>query len=382
MQKAAAGLKCEVFVVDNNSTDGSEAYFAGKFPAVHFKWNNSNQGFGKASNSVLSKATGEHILFLNPDTIIPEDCFTKCLAFFNKHANCGALGVRMVDGSGKYLPESKRGLPSPSASFFKILGLSNIFPSSKIFAQYYAGHLPQAKSNKVEVLAGAFMMLSRKALLATGGFDEDFFMYGEDIDLSYRVRKAGMSNYYFADTSIIHFKGESTQKLSGNYIEHFYGAMGLFARKHYGENKKLLYLVSLAIKVTRAFSLIKTAGTTQTPQAKPTPQTAIVAGQQKFNECVAILKHAAPPVLLIGRIAINLKELQPAIGELNILSQIIRTHKINQVVFCEADLSYKEIISHFEKNATKASFLIHSNGSNSMVGSNNKNSRGLFIAGS
>jgi GT2 family glycosyltransferase len=377
--KAAAQIECEVFVVDNSSTDGSEAYLSGKFPGVIFRWNQTNLGFGKASNSVLAEAKGEHILFLNPDTIIPENCFTKSLAFFETHPDCGALGVRMLDGSGNFLKESKRGLPSALGSFFKLAGLARIFSSSKTFAQYYAGHLPEKENCQVEVLAGAFMMLSKNAILATRGFDEDFFMYGEDIDLSYRISKAGMINYYFADTTIIHFKGESTKKFSSKYVEHFYGAMELFVKKHAAANSNNLRLILLAIRAKKALAGLKKRRTIKYA-SKPGSKTAIVASQKVFTECVSLVKHASPPVLLVGRIAPEPQVNQTAIGDVNHLKETIMVNKVDQVIFCEADLSFEKIIHVMETNRGKASFLFHGKGSQSIVGSNDKNSEGLFIA--
>ncbi len=377
--KAAKNIEAEIFVVDNNSTDGSESYLTKKFPAVIFKWNRSNLGFGKASNSVLSEAKGEHILFLNPDTIVPEDCFSKCISFFKTQPDCGALGVRMLDGSGRFLKESKRGFPSPRGSFFKLSGLASIFSSSKTFAQYYAGHLSENQNNEVEVLAGAFMMLSQKAIAATGGFDEDFFMYGEDIDLSYRINKAGMLNYYFADTTIIHFKGESTQKFSSHYLEHFYGAMELFVNKHATAKSKNLRLMILAIRANKSLARLR-GRSTGNHSPKAGLKTAIVASQQVFTECVSLVKHASPPVLLVGRIAPEPQDNQTAIGDLARLKETITVNKIDQVIFCEADLSFEKMIHAVETNRGETSFLFHGKGSHSIVGSDDKNSRGLFIA--
>ncbi len=377
--RATASIGCEIFVIDNNSTDGSKSFLQNKFPQVIFKWRNDNIGFGKASNSVLVEAKGKHILFLNPDTVLPEDCLVKSLRFFEQHPDCGALGVRMIDGAGNFLKESKRGLPSPEGSLYKMAGLAKLFSSSKSFAQYYAGHLPEKQNNPVEVLAGAFMMLSKKAILETGGFDEDFFMYGEDIDLSQRIRKAGMTNYYFAETTIIHFKGESTQKQSDHYIEHFYGAMELFIKKHYSENKKLLRSMTAAIKASKTFAKLKRPNRKQ--QAPVTSmETAIVASQHHFNECVDLVKHARPPVMLVGRIAANALDRAPSIGHMGQFPGLIPEKKIAQVIFSESTISFKEIIAAVEQCRNKATFLFHAGGSESIVGSNDKNSRGIFIA--
>lgn len=239
VQKASTNLAVEVWVVDNASQDGSRNYLETKFPSVHFIWNNTNIGFAKANNQALPNAGGEFVLFLNPDTIVPEDCFIQCIHFLKQKTNAGALGIRMIDGKGNFLPESKRSFPLPSASFYKLSGLSFLFPKSKIFGRYHLGHLSEHQNHEVDVLSGAFMMIKKEVLQQTGGFDESFFMYGEDIDLSFRIQQtpcletgSNYKNYYFSNSTIIHFKGESTRKGSLNYVRMFYKAMSLFAKKH------------------------------------------------------------------------------------------------------------------------------------------------------
>ena len=237
VQKACRQIESEIIVADNNSTDGSRAYLEDNFPAVKFIWNSDNIGFAKANNIALQQASGEYILFLNPDTLVAEDCFEKCISYLQSHKEAGALGVKMLDGAGTFLKESKRSFPSPVTSFFKLSGLAGLFPQSKIFSKYHLGYLNENASNEVDVLAGAFMMIPKKVLDKTGSFDEDFFMYGEDIDLSYRIQEAGYKNFYFSETQIMHFKGESTKKGSLNYVRLFYKAMSIFAKKHYGSSK-------------------------------------------------------------------------------------------------------------------------------------------------
>ncbi|MGZ3951271.1 MAG: glycosyltransferase family 2 protein [Flavisolibacter sp.] len=249
VQKSAAGLEVQVMVVDNQSKDGSLEYLQPKFPGVHFIDNERNAGFAKACNRGLKCAKGELVLFLNPDTIVPEDCFTKCLSFFDTHPDCGALGIKMIDGSGKFLKESKRSFPSPLTSLYKLTGLSLLFPKSRVFGRYHLGHLDKNFNHEVDVLAGAFMMVRKSLLEKVGGFDEDFFMYGEDVDLSYRIQEAGFKNYYLSETAIIHFKGESTRRGSLNYVKMFYNAMSVFVRKHYGRTRAGVFnfLIHLAI---------------------------------------------------------------------------------------------------------------------------------------
>ncbi len=237
VQKATRNLAAEIFVIDNNSSDGSQEFLQPRFRGIHFCRNSENVGFAKASNQALKAARGQYILFLNPDTIVPEDCFEKCISFFENHPGGGAIGIRMLDGTGKFLKESKRSFPSPLTSFFKLLGLARLFPKSVFFSKYHLGHLDAYEDHEVDVLAGAFMMVKKEVLDKVGAFDENFFMYGEDIDLSYRIQKAGFKNYFFAGSSIIHFKGESTKKGSLNYVRMFYSAMSNFVKKHYGGAK-------------------------------------------------------------------------------------------------------------------------------------------------
>ena len=263
--KATTGLHTEIIVVDNNSFDNSIAYLQPKFPVVRFIANQENVGFARACNQGLKLSTGKYILFLNPDTIVPEDCFKKCIAFFESHSDAGALGIKMLDGSGKFLKESKRSFPSPFTSLFKLFGLSRLFPHSKIFSKYHLGNLDQDKDHEVDVLAGAFMMVKREVLVSTGGFDEIFFMYGEDVDLSYRIQKTmnpvtgkKYKNYYFPGSSIIHFKGESTKRGSMNYVRMFYNAMSIFVRKHYGGGRAgfFNFLIHLAIWIRAVMAAV------------------------------------------------------------------------------------------------------------------------------
>jgi len=237
VRKAARAISCEVWVVDNNSVDDSVAMVRHKFPEVNLIDNTQNLGFSTANNQAIRASSGDYILLLNPDTLIEEDTLEKCIRFMDEHPDAGGLGVRMIDGSGKFLPESKRGFPSPWTAFCKTFGLSRLFPHSRTFNHYHLGYLDEYATHDVEVLAGAFMMLRRSVLQQIGLLDEAFFMYGEDIDLSYRIRQAGYRNYYFPDTTIIHYKGESTKKGSLNYVRVFYQAMIIFARTHFKGNQ-------------------------------------------------------------------------------------------------------------------------------------------------
>lgn len=233
VEEACKGIDADIWVVDNNSVDGSVAMVKERFPEVKLIANTENVGFSVANNQAIVQSDAEYALLLNPDTIVPEDCFAKTLDFMDNNRDAGACGIRMIDGQGKYLPESKRGLPTPEVALYKMLGLNKIFPRSKKFGKYHLGYLPEFETNPVDVLAGAFMMLRKSVLNEIGLLDETFFMYGEDIDLSYRITQAGYKNYYYPHSTIIHYKGESTKKQSVNYVKVFYKAMIIFADKHY-----------------------------------------------------------------------------------------------------------------------------------------------------
>ena len=254
LEKAIKNINAEIFVVDNNSVDGSCAMVRKKFPHIPLIENKKNNGFSFACNQAIRISKGEYILLINPDTVVEEDTLKKSIGFMDSHPDSGGLGVKMIDGKGNFLPESKRALPTPGVAFYKIFGLSKLFPKSKIFGKYHLGYLDREEIHEVEILPGAFMLLRKKALDKIGLLDEDFFMYGEDIDLSYRLLKEGYKNYYFPKTTIIHYKGESTKKGSINYVLLFYKAMIIFARKHF--SKKNATLLSILINVAIYFRAI------------------------------------------------------------------------------------------------------------------------------
>ncbi|MBL4594385.1 MAG: glycosyltransferase family 2 protein [Flavobacteriales bacterium] len=256
VNKATKNISAEVFVVDNNSPDDSVKMVREKFPEIKLIHNTENVGFSKANNQAIEISKGEYVLLLNPDTVVEEDTFENCIKFMDNHPNGGGLGVKMIDGNGKFLPESKRGLPTPSVSFYKIFGLSKIFPKSKIFAKYHLGYLKEDETNEIEVLSGAFMWMRKSVLDEVGYLDEAFFMYGEDIDLSYRITQAGHKNYYLPEVKIIHYKGESTKKGNINYVYVFYNAMIIFSKKHFAKKAKTFsFFINIAIYI-RAFLAI------------------------------------------------------------------------------------------------------------------------------
>lgn len=252
-------LEAEVWVVDNNSVDGSLAMVREKFPEVKLIANKENLGFSKANNQAIRQCVGEYVLLLNPDTVVEQGTFEKVVKFMDEHPDAGGLGVKMVDGKGRFLPESKRGLPTPEVAFYKIFGLSKLFSGSKRFGKYHLTYLDNNQIHQVDVLSGAFMLLRNSVLEKIGLLDEDYFMYGEDIDLSYRILKAGYKNYYFPETRIIHYKGESTKKGSLNYVFVFYNAMIIFAKKHFSTKHARLFslLIQFAIYLRAGISIAK-----------------------------------------------------------------------------------------------------------------------------
>ncbi|MBO5677544.1 MAG: glycosyltransferase family 2 protein [Bacteroidaceae bacterium] len=271
---STAGLEAEVFVVDNASTDQSVSYLHQQFPQsqypnLHIIANARNVGFSRANNQAVHLASGEYILFLNPDTLITADTLGKCHQFAQQQANFGALGVKMLSSDGTFAKESRRGLPTPWVSFCKMSGLTLLFPKSKVFARYYLSFLDKEKPANIEIISGAFMFVSNKALQQCGSFDEDFFMYGEDIDLSYRIIEGGFQNFYLP-LPILHYKGESTQKSSYRYVHVFYEAMLIFFRKHYGSLSSFFTVpIKCAIIIRALIALIRQQVGNLFPQKEP-----------------------------------------------------------------------------------------------------------------
>ncbi len=256
--EALKGIDGDVFVVDNQSTDGSVEMVREKFPNVKLIANADNVGFSRANNQAIRESSAEYVLLLNPDTVVGEDVFHKVVAFMDAHPKAGGLGVKMIDGTGQFLPESKRGLPTPAVAFYKIIGLTRLFPKSKVFGRYHLGHLPENQAAPIEILSGACMFLRKKTLDEVGLLDESFFMYGEDIDLSYRITMGGYENWYLPEARIIHYKGESTKKSTVNYVFVFYNAMAIFAKKHFTRKRPdvLAGLINGSIYLSAAGAIV------------------------------------------------------------------------------------------------------------------------------
>jgi hypothetical protein len=276
------------------------------------------------------------------------------------------------------LKESKRSFPSPLTSFYKLAGLATLFPASPVFARYYAGHLPNDQVHEVDVLAGACMMLRRKALEKVGGFDEDYFMYGEDVDLSYRLQQEGFKNVYFPGATIIHFKGESTQKLTWSYVHHFYDAMKLFVGKHYRNRKSVYYSMRLSVTCSKGLATVKMflkkllnpLSNMLRKRGRPA-QLFVMASPVYFNDLVQLIKFAEKPLLITGRLSAGNYDMQ----------KLVKSNGMNILLLCNDGMGISKMIQLMEGLHQQVEFLVHIKGSNSIVGSNDKNAKGIFIAG-
>jgi GT2 family glycosyltransferase len=253
--RAARGINIEVIVIDNQSVDDSCAMVREKYPQVILIENKDNKGFSKANNQGFAIAKGEYILFLNPDTVLHTDYLKKTILYLDAHPNVGGIGPRIIDGKGQFALDSKKSFPSLSVALFKTTGINKIFSKSTFFNKYYAVHIKEYETAEVDVLSGCCMMVSHKVLQEIGGaFDEDYFMYCEDVDLSYRIQKAGYKNIYFPEATIIHYKGESTRKATLSYIRTFNEALSIFVKKHYSKQQASLFNVVINIGIAfRAF---------------------------------------------------------------------------------------------------------------------------------
>lgn len=252
-------MDAEVFVVDNRSVDDSVPMVKSEFPNVKIIVNEENVGFSRGNNVAIRQAKGEYVLLLNPDTLVEKDTFTDTIQYMDQHPDVGSLGLKMINGKGEFLPESKRALPVPAVAFYKIFGLSKLFPNSRRFGSYHLTYLNNDQIHEVEVLCGAYMLLRKSVLDQIGYLDEDFFMYGEDVDLSYRINIAGYKNIYFPEARIIHYKGESTKKGSINYVLVFYKAMQIFVKKHFAKKNVLLFnfMITFAIWLRASLAILK-----------------------------------------------------------------------------------------------------------------------------
>lgn len=397
VNKAIQHLEAEVWVVDNASSDNSAAYLKERFPGVKFIVNVKNAGFAKANNHALLQSSGKYVLFLNPDTLIPEDSLIKCIAFMQANKQAGALGVRMIDGSGTFLPESKRSFPSPLASFYKLTGVSGLFPASAVFSRYSLTYLHEFKNHEVDVLSGAFMLAKRSLLIQLEGFDEDFFMYGEDIDLSYRIQKSGHKNYYFSEVTIIHFKGESTGKKNVKYVKMFYQAMSIFVKKHYSGKPAFLSssILQAAIWLRAGVSALLQPGleikhflfnkvfitsfNKKRNESSWRPGTLIAGTEKEFEEVKNLLADAGAEEKITGWVSTG-EHKENALGVITELNSLVKNFQPKQIIFCAGELSYSRIITEIQKSGKKVSLLFHAYQTESIVGSDSKNAAGKIIS--
>lgn len=355
VQQALKGIDAEVIVIDNDSPDDSCAMMKERFPDVHLIENKYNAGFSKGNNIGVDAAKGKYVCILNPDTVVAEDTFTKVLAFAESQKNFGISGVKLVDGRGCFLPECKRGVPTPWVAFTKIGGLYKLLPRREIFNRYYAQHLHEDQTGKVDILVGAFMVMERKLYLEVGGFDEDCFMYSDDIDLSYMVLKKGLRNFYYADTSVIHYKGESTVK-DGAYMKRFREAMQFFYQKHFRRSPQF----DLLMKVGTLFFAI--AKKNKTAPAYHPQHYILVSENEKLREAL----HAK-----LGKSIIRTTVIESVLSMRN---------KKTEVIFDNEFVRFKEMIAFMEQEKSNGfTFKIRPAGSSFIIGSNDSNDRGQVI---
>ena len=358
VQKALETIDGEIIVIDNNSSDDSCAMMKQRFPNVKLISNTENFGFPKGNNIGVANANGDYICILNPDTVVAEDTFTKVLSFAKELNDLGIVGCKLIDGTGNFLPESKRGIPTPWVSFTKIFSLYKAFPKSKLFNQYYAQHVSENETGKVEILVGAFMVMKRALYNEIGGFDENCFMYSDDIDLSYRVLQKGKYNYYFHETSIIHYKGESTIK-DETYMKRFQEAMNFFYKKHF--KVSIFFAAFMKIGIV-FFSLVKM--TQGKPKAKWVPERyVLVSNDISIKEKIE------------AKLQINLQLASLINGKLSI--SIKRT---SEIILDSNCVSFKEAIHFLEENKSNSfTFKLLPVDSPFIIGSNSSYDRGEVI---
>jgi len=348
VQSASKGLSVEIIVVDNNSTDGSCEMLQQKFADLQLILNKENTGFSKANNQGVAIAKGAYVLILNPDTVIAEDTLSLILGFAKSKQNLGILGVKLIDGSGNFLPESKRGIPTPKVSFNKLFGFS-----SKQAGKYYATNLNENETGEVAILVGAFMFLKKAIYLEVEGFDEAYFMYGEDIDLSYKVLKKGYKNYYYANTQVIHYKGESTKK-DIKYLRHFHGAMKIFYRKHFKLNPIYDFVMSFGIQLWFFMKFLN------------------FIRQKESNHQIGKMMYLGEDKLVVDYLNENYSLINNDLADdFTQIKSTIKSNKVEGVVLDNNTISNKKIIQTLEalKNENTV-FKIRPKSANFLIGSN------------
>ncbi|MDP3352135.1 MAG: glycosyltransferase family 2 protein [Flavobacteriaceae bacterium] len=366
VQQAIKLIDTEIIVVDNHSSDASCEMVKANFPEVILVENKVNYGFSKANNQGVSLAQGEYILILNPDTVITDETLEKIISFADKIENLGALGVKLIDGTGKYLHESKRNIPTPKRSFLKLIRSS----SSKM--EYYANQIDKNEIAEVPILVGAFMLLKRETYIKVGGFDERFFMYGEDIDLSFELLQNGYKNYYYGATQVIHYKGESTRK-DIKYLKYFYGAMKLFYRKHFKINKIYDYLMSFGIRIwfwVKYFKLLFLR------EKEEIIQNVLYVGTDEsiFTKLNSIYPNSQTFIFPVCTTRVISR-----FDDLEHLNRLIEEHKIQEVIFDSKSLSFSRIIFFINQlNRKGLMFKIKPSNADYIIGSNCPIGKGII----
>lgn len=354
VKTASNNLDVEIIVVDNNSTDKSCELLSEKYPEIILLQNKKNVGFSKANNQGVAIAKGEYVLILNPDTVIAEGTLDKIFSFAKIKNNLGVLGVKLIDGSGKFLPESKRGIPTPQVSFNKLFVIS-----SKQTGKYYATHLAEDENGIVDVLVGAFMFMKKSIFNEVKGFDEDYFMYGEDIDLSYKTLIKGYQNYYFSETTVIHYKGESTKK-DIQYLKYFHEAMKIFYKKHFKLNKVYDFFMSFGIEFWFLLKYFKFKF--------QSVKTESIENVLYFGKNKKIENYFNDKTLIVSESLIN---------QFEVIKERIQSDNIDTLVFDNDICSNTQIIEHFEKLKNEnTSFKIHPKGTKFLIGSVTSTNKG------
>ena len=329
-------MEAEIFVVDNHSQDDSLDYLAPRFPEVRFIANTENVGFARANNQAMELATGQYVLLLNPDTVVAEDTLHEVCQFMDSHPDAGGVGVKMLDGNGRFLPESKRGFPTPWVSFCKLFGLSKLFPESPKYASYALPYLSPDEQHEVDVLCGAFMLMRHDALNKIGLLDESFFMYGEDIDLSYRFIQAGYKNYYMPER-MLHYKGESTQKVSYHFLKRFYGAMLIFYKKHYPEASPLLYAAIKTAVLLRAALASFTNLFSKKQRNVRHRRLLVVCHKESFSEAKKVIISHFPKCEHVNLWNLNEERITSAVCRKN------QMNRFTDIVFVYPDVRFEQM---------------------------------------
>ena len=362
VQEALSGIASEIVVIDNNSSDDSCVMIEKRFPDVKLIRNSENFGFPKGNNIGVAQARGKYICILNPDTVVAEDTFYKVLAFAERQTNLGIVGCKLIDGTGNFLPESKRGVPTPWVSFTKVFGLYKIFPKWKLFNQYYAQQILENETGKVDILVGAFMFMQRDLYIELKGFDENCFMYADDIDLSYRALLKQKDNYYFHETTILHYKGESTVK-DEKYMKRFQEAMTFFYQKHF--RKSLFFSVFIKVGIL-FFSFAKMfQGKTK---GKPLPESYVLysSDMKLYEKLSSILKNKV--------VIFDLKK------EKMVNSSLISKGKRVEIILDNQHISFRNCIKIIETLKEKSiTFKIFPKNASFIIGSNSRNDKGQTI---